>query len=60
MFANVDFCLKPGIIITLGSILPGAITPGFIGTKKDGKHIQIMMMTEVMLIKYDDYMVTNN
>ena len=33
VFANVDFCLQPGII-TLGSILPRVITPGSIKMKK--------------------------
>ena len=33
VFANVDFCLQPGII-TLGSILIGMITIGSTGTRK--------------------------
>ena len=38
VFANVDFCLQPGII-TLGSILPVIITlgnPGILTLRKSG------------------------
>ena len=54
VFANVDFCLQPGII-TLGSILPGMITIGSTGTRKVWKtYNQMVMMIEVTSNKYDD------